>query len=259
MKNYINQIGFSLLAMAITLIVFEWTALDIRFQNLLFDPIHHHWLWSGSEPVKRILFYKLPKLLLILFGLALILGLVFKRRFGVSDGLARRLRIVLFSMIAIPLSVQQLKAHTNVACPKNLTLFGGAIAYTTIFSPYPPGQIPAKRQRGFPAGHASGGFALLSLWFLFDSPKNRRKSLLIGLFVGGSMGVYKMLIGDHFLSHTLISIEIAWFWMFTVAGCEALVFHLRHPEEGHASGSRKSILASIPPSKSEPQQGEIAR
>jgi len=62
----------------------------------------------------------------------------------------------------------------------------------------------------WPAGHASGGFALLSLFFLFKTKKNRYIALIGALTVGWSMGVYKMLIGDHFLSHTILTMILAW-------------------------------------------------
>ncbi|KAB7890023.1 PAP2 family protein, partial [Poseidonibacter ostreae] len=35
-------------------------------------------------------------------------------------------------------------------------------------------------------------------------------ALSFALTVGWSMGTYKMLIGDHFLSHTIITMLIAW-------------------------------------------------
>ncbi|MBD3841537.1 MAG: phosphatase PAP2 family protein [Campylobacterales bacterium] len=62
----------------------------------------------------------------------------------------------------------------------------------------------------WPAGHASGGFALLSLFFLFRSQKNKIKAITLALVLGWSMGIYKMMIGDHFLSHTIITMLLAW-------------------------------------------------
>jgi membrane-associated PAP2 superfamily phosphatase len=106
--------------------------------------------------------------------------------------------------------VSGLKAVTNVACPAQLTLFGGSTPHVSLFSHYPEGQRPANQQRCFPAGHASGGFAVLSLLLLFKSRRHQRQIIVIGLLLGWVMGLYKMLIGDHFLSHTLTSMLIAW-------------------------------------------------
>jgi membrane-associated PAP2 superfamily phosphatase len=69
---------------------------------------------------------------------------------------------------------------------------------------------PGCKIKSWPAGHASGGFALLSLFFLFKSRRNQKRAVIIALSIGFSMGIYKMLIGDHFLSHTIITMLIAW-------------------------------------------------
>jgi membrane-associated PAP2 superfamily phosphatase len=69
----------------------------------------------------------------------------------------------------------------------------------------------------WPAGHASGGFALLSLFFLFKSRRNKIFALIFGLSVGWMMGLYKMLIGDHFLSHTIITMILAWLIILVIA------------------------------------------
>jgi membrane-associated PAP2 superfamily phosphatase len=50
----------------------------------------------------------------------------------------------------------------------------------------------------------------MSLFFLFKSRKNRFIALAFGVTVGWAMGLYKMLIGDHFLSHTVITMVLAW-------------------------------------------------
>ncbi len=67
-----------------------------------------------------------------------------------------------------------------------------------------------KKFKCYPAGHASGGFALMSLFFLFKEQKNRFIALGIAVAIGWSMGVYKMLIGDHYMSHTVITMMLSW-------------------------------------------------
>ena len=70
--------------------------------------------------------------------------------------------------------------------------------------------VQKSKIKCWPAGHASGGFALLSLFFLFKTEKNRKKSIVFALIVGWSMGLYKMFVGDHFLSHTIITMVLSW-------------------------------------------------
>ncbi|KAB7885411.1 phosphatase PAP2 family protein, partial [Poseidonibacter ostreae] len=79
-----------------------------------------------------------------------------------------------------------------------------------LFDSYPTEFVQNKKIKCWPAGHASGGFALLSLFFLFKKRINQIYALIFALSVGWSMGTYKMLIGDHFLSHTIITMLIAW-------------------------------------------------
>ena len=50
----------------------------------------------------------------------------------------------------------------------------------------------------------------MALFFLFKTPINQKRALFTGLVVGWSMGAYKMLLGDHFLSHSIITMIMAW-------------------------------------------------
>ena len=82
---------------------------------------------------------------------------------------------------------------------------------TAVWESYPEKYKNMKRIACWPAGHASGGFALLSLFFLFKNRRNKIIALITALIIGWSMRIYKMAIGDHFLSHTLITMILAWF------------------------------------------------
>ena len=50
----------------------------------------------------------------------------------------------------------------------------------------------------------------MALFFLFKTPKNQKRALVVALVIAWSMGLYKMLLGDHFLSHTIITMIMAW-------------------------------------------------
>ena len=89
--------------------------------------------------------------------------------------------------------------------------------YIRLFESYAENQRPAEKQQCFPAGHASGGFALMALYFLFKSKRNRRYGLVSGIVTGWIMGSYKMFIGDHFLSHTLVTMISAWLIINSIA------------------------------------------
>ncbi len=188
----------------------ELGGIDFRLQSLLFDAARQQWIWSGAEPITRLLLYDGPKRVLLVALTGLALSLLLHRFLPYMPRYARGIRILFLSLILVPASVSGLKAATNVACPKALTDFGGAVTYVGILERYPPDARPAARQECFPAAHASGGFALLALFFLFGSPRNRRRAIYVGLGAGWVMGGYKIAIGDHFLSHTVVSMLWAW-------------------------------------------------
>ena len=204
-----NIVG-ALCGLGVCLFLFELTPVDIFLQQLLFDSDTQQWIWSRTEPVTRLLLYDGPRACLVILGAGLVISLVAARFSPALRPYTRQIRIVLLSLALVPGSVGLLKNVTNVACPRNLVQFGGELEYVGILGAYAPREDPVPKQRCFPAGHASGGFALLSLSVLFKTRRNRRQALLATLALGWTMGIYKMLIGDHFISHTVTTMLLAW-------------------------------------------------
>ena len=124
-------------------------------------------------------------------------------------------------MILVPSLVRSLKATINIACARDLAEFGGSISYACVFDTYPDDVRPNEQQACFPAGHASGGFALMSLYFLFDSVRSRRRVLFCAITLGWLMGGYKMAIGDHFFSHTVVTMLLAWLIIRLIASIDS--------------------------------------
>lgn len=50
----------------------------------------------------------------------------------------------------------------------------------------------------------------MALFFFFKTPRNQFLGLVGAITLGWTMGSYKMLLGDHFFSHTLITMILAW-------------------------------------------------
>lgn len=120
------------------------------------------------------------------------------------------------TMLMIPMIVGGLKAVTHVACPSYLELFGGDLPYLPMWQSMQLG-LTAKC---FPAAHASSGFALYAFAFLPSLNKYRIKIALVVTVIAWLMGGYKMLIGDHFISHTIVSMCLAW----AICALMAMVF-----------------------------------
>lgn len=208
------------LALALVLGLFRTFEIDLSVQNLFYDADLHQWLLDRNDAWLHFILYSGIKKLFLLFVLAVLitLGLSFSGKYPPLHEYRRGLIIVLASCILVPLSANILKVATNTPCPKDITQFNGNSPYITVFDILPAGFAPVQRARCFPAGHASGGFSLLSLFFLFKQRRNRKAALLTALTLGWMIGLYKMLIGDHFLSHTLVSMILAWLITLLMAG-----------------------------------------
>ena len=57
----------------------------------------------------------------------------------------------------------------------------------------------------------------MSFFFLFKKRRNKYLALGAALIIGWAMGTYKMIIGDHFLSHTVITMILAWLIILIIA------------------------------------------
>jgi membrane-associated PAP2 superfamily phosphatase len=207
-----------LVLIALVLAVCDVAGLDIYLQDRLYDSRHHHWLLARDEPVARFLLYDGIKALFVLLECGLLIALLVFRKKPLIKRHQRGLWIVALSVICVPVIVGELKSLSNVPCPRDLNRYGGSETYVTVLDSYPHEFRQSNSYRCFPAGHASGGFSLFGLAFLFACRRRRVMALVAALSVGWATGVYKMLIGDHFASHTAISMLLAWVVVSAVAG-----------------------------------------
>jgi len=117
--------------------------------------------------------------------------------------------LLLATLLAVSL-VSGLKSLTNMDCPWDLSRYGGAVAFYGLFDARPPG---LDRGVCFPAGHASGGYAWVALYFFFLQvrPRLRWRGLALGLGVGLVFGISQQLRGAHFFSHDVWTLGISWF------------------------------------------------
>lgn len=194
-------------------LVAEFTSLDLWVQDACYDFAAGQWRVDENASLPKALFYTGPKALLIAFGLACIALLVgpagWRRRFGLAHR-RRELATVIICLGLGPYLIGLAKANTNMFCPYELTRYGGDVPYVKLFERFPEHLRPERRGVCFPAGHASGGFALLALSGLAATRRGRLLGLAVGLAVGSWMGIYQMLKGAHYLSHTLITVLLVW-------------------------------------------------
>lgn len=202
------------LALLATLVLFECTELDLVVQDALYRG-NHQWLVNPHDPWGHLFFYTGIKALLIIAGAGMAVAFMASFRLKGLRPYRRRLLLMVAAMSLVPLAISGLKNATNVYFPSQIERYGGTKPYVKVFSRYPPGYHQKGRGRGYPAGHASGGFSLMMLYFVFRSRAARGWGLGAGLAAGWWMGGYQMAKGAHFLSHTVVTMLAAW-WMILI-------------------------------------------
>jgi membrane-associated PAP2 superfamily phosphatase len=192
----------------------EFTGLDLAVQDRFYNFTTGTWLINPLAPWPKAMFYTGPKYLLMLGGIALLAITVMPgtwRKTATAWMQDRRaLLVCFFTLGLVPLAVGQIKQYTNVYCPAQIQRYGGEMPYVRVMESYPADFMPARRGQCWPAGHASGGFALLAFAGLARTRRGQLVAIALGLCVGGVMGCYQMAKGAHYLSHTLVTALLAW-------------------------------------------------
>jgi membrane-associated PAP2 superfamily phosphatase len=122
---------------------------------------------------------------------------------------------MLACVVVIPITAWFLKKITGVLYPCYVDRYGGTEPYRTLLESIPrvAGRV---RGRGFPAAHCSGAFALMALYFVLPGPA-RWLGLGLGFVAGWTVGIYQMLKGVHYLSHTIVTMFLAWMVILIVS------------------------------------------
>jgi membrane-associated PAP2 superfamily phosphatase len=175
-NNFIKEqalISLVFLLLAISLLLINYSEIDVQIQNYLFDFTHKKWLIDRNDLIKKFFFYSLPK---ILFGflatfylLALVYGFYFfkkKKRLDFFTKNRHHFFATLLGLALIPMVAGNIKKFTNVYCPTQLEIYDGDKPYIKIFSSYPQNFYQAKQGQCFPAGHAVTGFSLFIFFLL---------------------------------------------------------------------------------------------
>ena len=184
---------------------------DERIANALFyDSNARRWLGSGpGEWWARSLIHTGGRDLVRLIAVATILVWALSFRLPRLRGIRREAGYCALSIVAAISIVGGLKATTNVDCPWDLSLYGGARPHVTLFADRPD-ELP--RAKCFPGAHSASAFAMLCFYFALRD-RSRRASRLA--FAGGAaLGIIfafgQQARGAHFISHDLTGAIIVW-------------------------------------------------
>ncbi|HEY0878931.1 MAG TPA: phosphatase PAP2 family protein [Zeimonas sp.] len=230
--------GFAFAAIAL-LALFEWVPIDLHVQRALFDPVPGDFRWHRDPRLEYWLHIQARRALYLFPAIAGLGWMIEswasrratplpRRRLAASR--ARRWRFVLVALLLAPTAVSLAKQLTDRPCPWDLAEFGGGVRRYGLFEPAPAG---SKALACFPAGHASGGFALFAFALaaagagegaggVGSAPAHRRRKAFLAWFtasavLGTLLGVVRVLQGAHFVSHVLWSAWLVWLVQWSLA------------------------------------------
>jgi membrane-associated PAP2 superfamily phosphatase len=212
MRETINKqiIVFSML-IVFTILLFNFTDLDVLIQDYFYNFDTQAWLIDENNAILRIIFYSGFKNTFKICAAIMIIVVIclFTNKFSKLNSYKKGLLILFFSCLLVP-CLAEIKHRTNMPCPFQVEHYGGKVPEIKLFERFPKDLVMKSRLRCYPAGHATMGFSLMALYFLFKKQRNKNLGLIAGITLGVLTGGYKMLIGDHFLSHTLVTMFAAW-------------------------------------------------
>jgi membrane-associated PAP2 superfamily phosphatase len=208
LRFYAVHAGIPALLACVVLGVFESTELDRRIQDLFYDPVARRFPLRVHSLFETV-FHDFGRLTVILLGVALLALFAWSWR---RPALARWRRGFLYAALCLaagPVAVAQLKHESPIHCPRALELYGGDQPYVRLLETPPPGSEPGHC---WPGGHSSGGFAMMSLYFVFRRarPRLARAWLAGGFLYGFGLGMSRVVQGSHFVSHNLWAALVCW-------------------------------------------------
>jgi len=204
-----KAVGAAIAGLVIVVLVAGLTDLDMLVQQRLFDSQAGLWLVDQGAFLPRLLLYNFPRVFLaalLLASIWLLARPAHRQAWGLST---RQTGFLVCALALVPASANLAKHYSGVPCPYQLEQFGGARPHVPLHRAL---SSEHDRQAGhcWPSGHASSGFALLSLAFVAPSRRGRRRMLLLSLSAGLVTGSYQVLKGAHFPSHVLATLFLAW-------------------------------------------------
>lgn len=193
-------------------LLFLWLSrneqLDWFISNYWFDPVGQNFPWENNYWLD-LLNHRLLKLSIISAAVVTLLWGIYRRN--------GRLVTTMLLLGIGPLVIGILKATSAHSCPWDLVEYGGKSLSYVLMGTAPVGAGPGHC---FPGGHASSGFAVMALFFLFYPERPRLATLcwFVGASLGMLMGFGQIMRGAHFLTHNLWAGWWVWLSQLAVFG-----------------------------------------
>lgn len=219
-----------LVFMLLMLLIYPHTHLDTRITDLFYDTQLHRFTMKNDYFLTVWMHVRL-KWLMVAVALTSLVAALLSYRFSRLQVYRWSMWWTFAGMVISSSAVSLFKHYSMHGCPWDVTLYGGSLPLLNLFA-----SLPAGVEAGgcFPAGHPSGGFALMAFYFAFMHTKSRFSVLMlwIGMFMGLLMGFVQIMRGAHFLSHVLWSGWLVWVVLMVLYG-------LWSPDKSIIAGSRR--------------------
>jgi len=196
-------------------VVFQYSGMDVWLAHQFYDETQGIWPYKNLW-LTEIILHKGGRKFIWLIAIAIFAGFISTWIINYTRPYRSSFVYLLFAIISGPAIVNILKKHTHIYSPWDLKIFGATEPHIRLFDAVPEG---AAIGHAFPAGHASGGFALLCFYFLFrcNNSRYRYHALLIALAMGLIYGIDQQIRGAHMMSHDLTTFSICWVSCLTLA------------------------------------------
>lgn len=206
-----RALGLALLALVLAaaalLPLFQFTDLDRRLADSMFDAAARRFPWREHWFAARFMHngvkLGLIAIAVVLWGVLLLDAVRPLKRLAPPRRL--HLRIVAACSVLVPLVVSLWKRYSALHCPWDLEPYGGSAPYLRLLDALPAGLAPGGC---FPAGHTTGALWLAAFAVLWWPRRPGLAALVFtaGLGAGFGLGWVQQMRGAHFLSHTLWSV-----------------------------------------------------
>lgn len=245
-KRLLAEMSIALVMAIVATLTLEHSQIDLMVADWFYLGMGH-WMVAKQAFLPDLLLYSGLKKLLMAMLIYLLVATIcraYHEKKGnaitakwlvpVTKFRVRELAYLVLTLILVPTVVASLKAYTHVVCPVHLTIFDGTLPYLPMLDSM-RNTIPDKC---FPAAHASSGFALFAFAFAPSLRRRRGAIIIVVMALGWAMGCYKMIIGDHFLSHTVVSMMLAWAmsaglaWVFFKKGEQVYSYKIQKKTTG---------------------------
>jgi membrane-associated PAP2 superfamily phosphatase len=205
-----QQLALTLLLLAACLAFFEITNVDISIQNLFYDFQNRTWLIPTHNRFYQHWFHEEPRQVAFVIAGEILIVLVASFFYDRLRPYRYRLLALYLAIALAPALIGFLKHQTHIYCPCQTVAYNGHEPYVKTLERYPKGFVRTETARCFPAGHATTGFMFMALFFFFRDSRRKWLGLAAGLSLGWLLGLFQMARGEHFLSHTIVTMLLTW-------------------------------------------------